>query len=145
MTTGRIDQVAVLPWQNPELRNRIVMQAPVMPNTWTPGNIHTRAFFNLLLHINFLFTRLLQLICSPSNLKTQGKVPLGGGTRYRWIVAEAGRTHHDNLLCQPFVLLLSNANVAEVDFILPVRVKPGRNEDDVGLEINDRRQNFIAP
>ena len=49
-------------------------------------------------------------------------------------------SHLDNLVGQPLVLLLGDADVAKIDVVLLVRIEAGAYENDVWIETHYRRQ-----
>ena len=53
--------------------------------------------------------------------------------------------HGDDLLGEPLKVALRDADVAEIDVVLAVRIKARGDEDDVRLECSDRRQDLVPP
>ena len=52
--------------------------------------------------------------------------------------------HIDNLLCEPFVILLNHANVAKVHGVPSMRIKTCANEDQIRIKF-EKRGDYTFP
>mmetsp|Transcript_4408 Transcript_4408/g.12712 ORF Transcript_4408/g.12712 Transcript_4408/m.12712 type:complete len:258 (+) Transcript_4408:112-885(+) len=64
-------------------------------------------------------------------------------THHSALAAQVGDLH--DLVRQPLVLLLGDADVAEVDVVLLVGIEAGADEDDVRFETHHCRQDLVSP